>query len=222
MWMVGDWGQPSPWARKTGVKMVKGENDVWTGELSLPKGTKFDIKILKSTVSTTSGGDNAWSAVRYASTLNMPATHDFGEFTDNLVPNGDFDEGDVKRAPPNSIINRDYAESKPYLLVVSNATCTSDVFDIPANQSLRFSGQIRAYEDSIGTIDVTVESVEPQRRTLLKFSPATSGLNTWDQFSESFENGSIPTKCRIVIKAIPATGVSYFRRSFDTLSIVSP
>lgn len=222
MWMVGDWGQASPWTLNTGVKMVKGDDDVYTGELSLPKGTKFNIKIVKSTVSETSGGNNAWSAVRYAGTLNISTSHDFGEFTDNLVPNGDFDEGDVKWAPPNSIIDRDYAKSKPCLLVVANTTCTSDVFDIPANQRLRFSGQIRAYEDNIGTIDVTVESVEPQRRTLLKFSPATSGVNTWDQFSESFESGSIPTKCRIVIKAIPATGASFFRRAFDTLSIVSP
>lgn len=93
--MVGDWGQAQPWSRDTGVKMVKGANDVYTGELSLPKGTKFDIKILKSTVSTTSGGDNIWSAVRYVSTLNMPASHDFGEFTDNLIPNGDFEKGQV-------------------------------------------------------------------------------------------------------------------------------
>lgn len=32
--------------------MVKGDDNVYTGEFSLPKGTKFDIKILKSTVST--------------------------------------------------------------------------------------------------------------------------------------------------------------------------
>lgn len=100
MWVVGDWGQDSPWSRDTGVMMVKGDDDVYTGELSLPRGTKFDIKILKSTVSTTSGGDNAWSAVRYASTLNISASHDFGEFTDNLIPNGDFDEGKVKWTPP--------------------------------------------------------------------------------------------------------------------------
>lgn len=96
MWVVGDWGQASPWSRDTGVKMVKGENDVWSGELSLPKGTKFDIKILKSTVSTTSGGDNTWSAVRYESALNTSTSHDFGEFTDNLIPHGNFDEGQVK------------------------------------------------------------------------------------------------------------------------------
>lgn len=93
MWIVGDWGQASPWTRNSGVKMVEGDDGVYTGELSLPKGTKFDIKILKSTVSTTSGGDNAWSAVRYASTLSTSASHDFGEFTDNLIPNGNFEEG---------------------------------------------------------------------------------------------------------------------------------
>ena len=86
MWVVGDWGQASPWSRDTGVQMVKGENDVYTGELSLPKGTKFDIKILKSTVSTTSGGDNTWSAVKYASTLNTSTSHDFGEFIGQSAP----------------------------------------------------------------------------------------------------------------------------------------
>lgn len=84
--------------------MVKGENDVWSGVLPLPKGTQFDIKILKSTVSTTSGGDNAWSAVRYRSTLNLSASHDFEELTDNLIPNGSFDEGAVKWTPTNAML----------------------------------------------------------------------------------------------------------------------
>lgn len=94
--------------------MVKGENDVWFGELSLPKGTKFDIKILKSTVSTTSGGDDKWSAVRYRSTLNLSASHDFGEFTDNLIPNGSFDEGRVKWTPAEAIRTANiYTQSPP-------------------------------------------------------------------------------------------------------------
>ena len=88
MWVVGDWEQASPWSRDTGVQMVKGANDVYTGELSLPKGTKFDIRILKSTVSETSGGDNTWSAVRYESTLNTSASHDFGEFTEAISTKG--------------------------------------------------------------------------------------------------------------------------------------
>lgn len=98
--------------------MVKGDDDVYTGELSLPKGTQFDIKILKSTVTTTSGGDNTWSAVRYRSTLNLPASHDFGEFTDNLIPNGNFDEGTVKRTPAEAIKANSNAISHPNIAVL--------------------------------------------------------------------------------------------------------
>lgn len=126
MWVVGDWGQASPWSRDTGVQMVKGANDVYTGELSLPKGTKFDIKILKSTVSTTSGGDNTWSAVRYASTLNTSTSHDFGEFTDNLIPNGNFDEGQVKWTPAEAIKEVSSSQSgKNALSLGGNSDITS-------------------------------------------------------------------------------------------------
>lgn len=114
--------------------MVKGDDDVWTGELSLPKGTKFDIKILKSTVSETSGGNNTWSAVRYSSTLNNSASHDFGEFTDNLIPNGNFDEGQVKWSPARAISYNDEAESKPNIAVISDNntdSLVSDMFVIP-------------------------------------------------------------------------------------------
>lgn len=132
MWVVGDWGQASPWSRDTGVQMVKGENDVYTGELSLPKGTKFDIKILKSTVSTTSGGDNTW--VRYANTLNTSASHDFGEFTDNLIPNG----RQVKWTPAECIkldaVSALYGKNN---LQVGGSeyphSCTSDMFVLPPN-----------------------------------------------------------------------------------------
>lgn len=137
MWVVGDWGQNSPWSRDTGVQMVKGANDVWSGELSLPKGTKFDIKILKSTVSTTSGGDNTWSAVKYASTLNTSTSHDFGEFIDNLLPNGNFDEGQVKWTPAECVtLNGNTPNSGLNHLSVGGdgpASCTSDVFVLPPN-----------------------------------------------------------------------------------------
>lgn len=66
--------------------MVKDDNNVWTGTLTLPKGTKFEIQVAKSTVSTTTGGVNKWSATRYKSVLNMSASYDFGEFTTNLIP----------------------------------------------------------------------------------------------------------------------------------------
>lgn len=105
MWIVGDWGQSEPWQRTSGVKMTKGEDGVYTDVLALPKGTRFDLKILKSTVDGTSGGENVWSAVRYKSVLNSDGRHDFGEFTDNLVPNGDFEEGAVKWTPATGVQN---------------------------------------------------------------------------------------------------------------------
>lgn len=115
--------------------MVEGDDGVWIGELSLPKGTKFDIKILKSTVSTTSGGDNTWSAVRYASTLNTSTSHGFGEFTDNLIPNGNFDEGQMKWMPAEAIKEVGTTQSGKNVLLLggdSNITsCSSDVFTVP-------------------------------------------------------------------------------------------
>lgn len=38
--------------------MTKGENGVYTGVLTLPKGTMFRLKVMKSTVDGTSGGTN--------------------------------------------------------------------------------------------------------------------------------------------------------------------
>nr|DAQ35091.1 MAG TPA: ENDO-1,4-BETA-XYLANASE Y [Caudoviricetes sp.] len=195
--------------------MVKGANDVYTGELSLPEGTKFDIKILKSTVSTTTGGDNTWSAVRYVSTLNKSASHDFGEFTDNLIPNGNFDKGRVKWTPKTAIEQKDYAHSKPSVLVVTTKN-VSDVFDVPANQSLQFTGYVY-HNHNDGNVTVTVESVEPQQQTLLEFNLVPSETLSWHQFSGSFNSGDTPMKCQITI-----TGNGYSSTGFDTLSLVSP
>lgn len=75
--------------------MTKGEDGVYTGVLTLPKGTRFDLKILKSTVDGTSGGNNVRSAVHYKSVLNSDASYDFGEFIDNLIPNGNFEDADA-------------------------------------------------------------------------------------------------------------------------------
>lgn len=215
MWIVGDWGQAQPWSRDTGVKMVKGDNDVYTGELSLPKGTEFDIKILKSTVSTTSGGDNAWSAVRYASTLNTFASYGFGEFTDNLIPNGAFEKGKVGWDPSSQIGERDYAHSKPYVNAVYRKS-VSDVFAVPANQSLQLTGYVYHFDDTGGIPTFTVESVEPQQRTLLKFNPVLGEIHSWRQFSGSFKSGDTPMKCRITI-TVTGTGAM----AFDSLSLVS-
>ena len=229
MWIIGDWGQASPWTRDSGVKMVKGDDDVWTGKLSLPRGTKFDIKILKSTVSTTSGGNNAWSAVRYASTLNTSASYDFGEFADNLIPNGDFEEGKVKWTPVEcvKIDAPDAAGGKNYLNVGGEfpLSCASDVFVLPPNQTLRLTGYARIYYHNIDG-SVAMKVVTPQQQTLFEFSVsgnAGSGdPNSWRQFSKTFKTDSVPMECQIVLSNPHAGSDWQDRVRFDSLSLVSP
>ena len=224
MWVVGNWGQASPWSRGTGVMMAKGGDDVWTGELPLPKGTKFDIKILKSTVSTTSGGNNAWSAVRYASTLNASASHDFGEFTDNLIPNGNFEEGPAKRTPAERTYNeqRHPFEGDHVLSVGGDrpVSCASDVFVIPPNQTLRLTGYTPARARGVEGV-VTMKVVNPQRQTLFEFSNHTTDGRS--QFSRTFKTADVPMECRIVLSNETAGDNSrYYRALFDSLSLVSP
>ena len=229
MWVVGDWGQSSPWTRDTGVKMVKGENDVWTGKLSLPKGTKFDIKILKSTVSTTSGGNNTWSAVRYASTLNLSASHDFGEFTDNLIPNGNFEEGLVKWTPAECISpNKPDAPDGTHELHLggdASASCASDVFVLPPNQTLRLTGYIATFLPYInGTVAMKV--VTPQQQTLFEFSvkgyDENSNFGVWTQFSKTFRTADVPTECQIVLTNTNKGDDWRSSVMFDSFSLVSP
>ena len=222
MWIVGNWGQASPWTRDTGVLMTKGDDDVWTGELSLPKGTKFDIKILKSTVSTTSGGANTWSAVRYASTLNNPASHDFGEFTDNLIPNGNFEEGMVKWTPAECILSGSDESEGEYVLGVGGAkiftSCTSDVFVIPPNQTLRLTGYMRVFS-LVPNCIVTMKVLTPQQQTLFEVSVPNS--DGWHRFSRTFKTADVPMECQIVLsneKSGDWQNVAYF----NDISLVSP
>lgn len=206
--------------------MVKDANDVYTGELSLPKGTKFDIKILKSTVSTTSGGDNTWSAVRYASTLNMSASHDFGEFTDNLIPNGNFDEGQVKWTPAECVKLNDSVpfDGKNVLNVggdIYPTSCTSDVFVLPPNQTLRLTGYIKTFSKGIDGI-VTMKVVTPQQQVLFELSEHSDQFYSWSQFSRTFETADVPMECRIVLTNMHTGGGVANRVGFDSLSLVSP
>lgn len=220
MWICGDWGQASPWSRDTGVMMVKGNGDVYTGELSLPMGTKFDLKILKSTVSTTSGGDNTWSAVRYASTLNKSTSYDFGEFADNLIPSASIKHG--KWTPAECMSDPTAFGGKDVLAVGGNhpASCTSDVFVLPPNQTLRLTGYIRTTTNGVeGT--VTMKVVTPQQQTLFELSE--SSLNGWSQFSRTFKTDDVQRKCQIVLSN-ETTGDNSWRYGayFQSLSLVSP
>lgn len=204
--------------------MVKGTNDVYTGELSLPKGTKFDIKILKSTVSTTSGGDNTWSAVRYASTLNMSASHDFGEFTDNLIPNGNFEEGQVKWTPAEAIKEVSNPQSGKNVLSLGGSSkitsCSSDVFTIPPGQTLRFSGYMLTRHSYIEG-DVEMKIVTPQQQTLFKFSLEPVADSAYHQFSKTFKSMDVPMECQIVLSNA-TIGEWHEYALFDSLSLVSP
>lgn len=196
MWVVGDWGQASPWSRATGVKMVKGANDVYTGELSLPKGTKFDIKILKSTVSTTSGGANAWSAVRYANTLNTSTSHDFGEFIDNFI-NGNLDGERVGWTPDTVIKKSDMAHTSPNVIELSEGeSVLSDVFTLPPNQpNIRFVGYCTSLlENSL----VSVQLVSPQNDFLYNVGTVEPSSGVWKPFRKTFSKAfETPVKMRV-------------------------
>lgn len=217
MWIIGGWGQSSPWTRDTGVKMVQGDNGVWTGKLSLPKGTSFNIKIMKSTVSTTSGGNNTWSAVRYASTLNQSASHDFGEFTDNLIPNGNFDEGMVKWTPASAITKNSSANSSPNVVTLQKSeSVTSDVFSIPPNQRLLLTGYCRGW--SIGQSGtVLIQVVSPQQEALLESKLVIDENTGWRPFSKTFTVGGTPLECSVKLINNGANSALLF----DSLSLFS-
>lgn len=204
--------------------MAKGDDGVWVGELSIPKGTKFDIKILKSTVSTTSGGNNAWSAVRYSSTLNNSASHDFGEFTDNLIPNGNFEEGQVKWTPASCIElnNASAFDGTTVLAVGGNAptSCASDVFVLPPNQTLRLTGYMVVAATGVSGV-VTMKVVTPQQQTLFELNVADSGK--WRQFSRTFKTADVPMECQIVLSnGVIGDSTWYYSAHFDALSLVNP
>ena len=200
--------------------MVKGDGDVYTGELSLPRGTEFDIKILKSTLSSTSGGNNTWSAVRYASTLNKSASYDFGKFADNLIPSASSKEG--KWTPAECMSDPTAFGGKDVLAIGGNhpASCTSDVFVLPPNQTLRLTGYIRTITNSVEGI-VTMKVVTPQQQTLFELSE--SSLNSWSQFSRTFKTDDVQRECQIVLSN-ETTGDNSWRYSayFQSLSLVSP
>lgn len=205
--------------------MVKGANDVYTGELSLQKGTKFDIKILKSTVSTTSGGDNTWPAVKYESTLNTSTSHDSGEFIDNLFPNGNFDEGQVEWTPAECVIlNGNTPNGGLNHLSVGGdgpASCASDVFVLPPNQTLRLTGYIRTWTSGVDGV-VTMKVVTPQQQTLFELSNGVIQPDGWAPFSRTFKTGDVPMECQIVLSNEIQGNVWWRHADFDSLSLVMP
>ena len=140
-----------------------------------------------------------------------------------LIPNGNFDEGPVKWTPSDLIVYRNTANSQPYMAFVGGAaaaSCTSDAFTIPPNQTLRLSGYVATYHPPAEGV-VTIKAVTPQQQTLLEASLKTDGHGAWMQFSETFRSADVPTECRLVLSN-DAVGEQYWRVGFDTLSLVSP
>jgi hypothetical protein len=102
------------------------------------------------------------------------------------------------------------------MLLERDMKCVSDVFTVPANQYLAFSGYARNADTTVGAATIAVESVEPQQQTLFEID-LRGGTDAWSPFSGSFNSGDVPTKCRVVATAV-GTGS---RKCFDSLSLVS-
>jgi hypothetical protein len=195
--------------------MVKGEDGLYTGVLTLPKSTRFDLKILKNPTA----GQLIWSAKRYASVLNSDGAYDFGEFTDNLVPNGNFEEGAVKWTPEDCIVdNESAALHGRYLLTVGGIRPTiasSNPFVIPPNQTLSLSFYAKASSGkgdvivSIKTIDTNITLLEVPRK------PATGA---WAGVNAKFTSGSTPVEAQVVVACDDSGGAMFY----DDMSLVSP
>lgn len=208
MWVIGDWGQKDPWTRASGVQMTKGEDGLYTGVLTLPKGTRFDLKILKNPTV----GQLIWSAVRYASVLNSDGAYDFGEFVDNLVPNGNFEEGDVKWTPTGLIHKNSAAHGGENILILHGDSGSSDQFVIPPNQTFACSFYFLSWVNPIGS-RVIVKDVDTQS-ILFEYANMAGVTGHWAPFSGKFKSGDSPVKAQVVCEAQNG--------QFDDLSIVSP
>lgn len=199
--------------------MTKGEDGVYTGVLTLPKGTGFDLKILKSTVDGTSGGDNVWSAVRYTSVLNSDGRHDFGEFTDNLVPNDNFEEGAVKWTPAECVAKWTGTHEGGNCLMVGDIhpnIASSDTFVIPPNQDLRYSTYVYTWSAN-SVANITIKDVDTQF-VLFEATIRPQSATQWIAFSRTFKTGGSPVTAQVVCTSVN----SKITFVFDSMSLVSP
>jgi hypothetical protein len=99
-------------------------------------------------------------------------------------------------------------------------SCTSDVFVLPPNQTLRLTGYIKTFTEGIDGI-VTMKVVTPQQQVLFELSEH-SDLHGWSQFSRTFETADVPMECRIVLTNVHTGAGVGNRVGFDSLSLVSP
>lgn len=218
MWILGDWGQSQPWLRTSGVKMAKGEDGVYAGVVTMPKGTPFRLKVIKSTVDGTSGGVNAWSAASYSSVLNSHGAYDFGEFITNLIPNGSFEEGAVKWTPSDCIIERDYAHRGGRFLATGGSypnIAMSDTFVIPPNQDLRYATYVRvSAANSLAIVEIKDVNTHA---VLFKASIRPQSADRWIAISETFKTEGLPVTAQVV-----CTNVDKSSFAFDDMSLIRP
>lgn len=144
---------------------------------------------------------------------------------DNLIPNGNFDEGRVKWTPAECVKLNDSApfDGKNVLNVggdVYPTSCTSDVFVLPPNQTLRLTGYIKTFTEGIDGI-VTMKVVTPRQQVLFKLNEH-SKLHSWPQFSRTFETADMPMECRIVLANMHTGSGTSNHVGFDSLSLVGP
>lgn len=99
------------------------------------------------------------------------------------------------------------------------SSCSSDVFTVPPNQTLRLSGYATTFNPSVEGA-VTMKIVNPQQQTLAEFSVKTGGDGVFRQFSKTFKSWDVPIDCRITL--LNDNGGDIYRRiGFDSLSLVS-
>lgn len=100
------------------------------------------------------------------------------------------------------------------------ASCTSDTFVLPPNQTLLLTGYIYTRTNSVEGI-VTMKVVTPQQQTLFELREAS--LNGWAQFSKTFTTDDVPRECRIVLSNETTSGTTWqYSAYFQSLSLVSP
>lgn len=199
--------------------MTKGEDGLYTGVLALPKGTRFELKILKSTVDGTSGGNNVWSAVHYKSVLNSDASYDFGEFTDNLIPNGNFEDADAVWTPAECVVANNTAFGGEKCLRIGDSlpgSASSGTFVIPPNQDFKFS--FYKYTEWTAPRRARVEVIDINTHSVLfSDSPLLNQKEQWEAFSASFRSDGSPVTAQVVVTTVdPRVPIM-----FDAMSLVS-
>lgn len=201
------------------MKITKGEDGVYTGVLALPKGTRFELKILKSTVDGTSGGDNVWSAVRYKSVPNSDASYDFGEFIDNLIPNGNFEDTDAVWTPAECVVANNSAFAGEKCLNIGPplpVSASSGTFVMPPNQDFKLSFYMYSNWTPHRSARVEVKDVNTHS-VLFSTSPSSQQKEQWEAFSAAFRSDGSPVTAQVVVTTVdPRVPIM-----FDAMPLVS-